>query len=128
MAASDIYPLSSPQGAAIPLDIIKPKNLVKFDFAASTAADVTIPAGYNTCWLYATADCILRFSATNLPNALIAGTNYDLSLFIPAKTPITLVVTPGECSLLGIDASGSLYINDVQQWAGLVLNKQASFG
>lgn len=128
MAASDLYPLSSQKGDAIPLEIVKPLSLISFSFATNVAADVTIPAAYNCCWLYATEDCILRFSATNLPAGLVSGTEYDKALFIPKGTPLVVQVTPGECSLLGGAAAGKLYVNHVQQWAGLTQSNQSSFG
>jgi hypothetical protein len=123
-----IYPLSSQDGKAIPLDVVKPSSLVKFNFVAGVAADVTIPAGYLLCWVFATKPCILRLSAVNLPAALVAGTAYDKALYIPQDMPLTVVLTPGEASLLGLAADGELYINAVEQWGALLQSKQASVG
>lgn len=128
MAANDLYPLSSQRGDAIPLEIIKPLSLVAYNFIAVTSGDITIPASYNCCWLYATKDCILAFTVANLPAALVSGTEYLNTIFIPANSPIAIQVTPGEASLLGLNEDGILYMNSIQQWAGLVQNRQAAFG
>lgn len=130
MAASDLYPLSSDRGTAIPLEIVRPKNLVMFSFGAGAEAAITIPALYNICWLYATKDCILKTNNNNnaFPAALVSGTNYPDSFFIPASIPMIVQLTPGFGRLLGLADAGNLYINDVQQWAGIALSKQTSMG
>lgn len=127
-APVNLYPYSTQQGDAIPLEVVKPLSMTAFSFAINTAADITIPTGYNTCWLYATEDCVLRFSATNLPNSLVDGTEYSSTIFIPAQTPISVLVTPGECSLLGLGVAGKLYINNIVQWAALNQPLQTTLG
>lgn len=125
MSAVGLYPLSTQDGKAIPLDVIAPSSLVKFSFVAGVASDVIIPAGYNVCWLFATKACILRLSATDLPVALVDGTPYDYALYVPAQMPITVMLTSGEASLLGL-GDGDLYINAVEQWAALLQRNQSS--
>lgn len=127
-AATDLYPFSTAKGDAVPLEIVRPKSLTAFAFAVNTAADITIPAGYTTCWLYATEDCVLRLSATNLPNALVSGTEYADAIFIPANTPISVFLAAGEASLLGLATAGILYINSITQWAALQQSLQTQFG
>ena len=127
MAAPQLYPLSTQDGKHIPLDVVKPLGLTAFTMTANTAADITVPVGYSLVWLYATAACVLHMTAVNLPNALVSGTNYTDSIFIPADTLMTIVVEEGECSLLGLGA-GTLYMNSVEQWAALVQPLQSSVG
>jgi hypothetical protein len=128
MAATDLYPLSSQRGEAIPLEMVRPASLTMFSFLAGAAGDITIPVGYKTCWLYATQDCILKLSATDLPAALISGTEYSRALFIPANTPLAVLLEAGEASLLGLAAAGNLYINSITQWAALSQALQSELG
>lgn len=131
MATEGLYPLSTQDGKAIPLDIVKPKGLAFFNIpvTGSLAVDAIIPTGYKVCWLYATQDCIIKFSAVNLPVPLVEGTNYEDAVFIPAQTPIVIAVTEGEASLVGLgDSAGILYINHVEQWAAMLQRQQVSIG
>lgn len=127
MAAENLYPFSSPQGA-IPLEIAKPKSLASFSFAANAVSAITIPAGYSTCWLYATEDCIIRVDGTALPAALVSGTEYANSMFVPAKTPMSVMLAGGVASLLGLATAGILYINSIAQWAAIAQQYQADQG
>lgn len=130
MAATDLYPFSSDKGVPIPMEIVRPKNLVMFPFIAGTEGAILIPVGYNICWVFATTPCILRCNNNNnvLPAALVGGTSYADTMFIPASIPTLVQLTEGFGRLLGLEEDGKLYINNVQQWAGIALSKQSSFG
>lgn len=127
MAANDIYPLSTPSGAAIPLDIVRPASLVMFDFTAGAVSDIVLSSEFTTCWLYATEDCILRLTNT-LPAALVSGTVYDRTIFVPASSPISVLLEAGNAAILGLSANGKLYINSITQWAALAQQRQIQYG
>jgi len=127
MSVKGLYPLSSQDGKAIPLDIVKPSNLVVFNFAANISADVVIPSGFNLCWIYATKACILQ-SGASIPDVPAEGTAYPNAAYIPEGMPLTLVLEPGQISLVGLEEAGTLYINCIEQWAALLQAKQISVG
>lgn len=129
MAVAELYPFSTARGDAVPLEIVRPLGLAMFTFDVNTVGSITIPAGFNTCWLYATEECVVNFSpASSLPGALGEGTEYPSTIFIPKQTPICIQVAPGEGSLLGLATAGRLYVNNIQQWAALTQQLQTQFG
>jgi hypothetical protein len=128
MAAENLYPFSTARGDAIPLEIVKPKALISYAFTENVAQSIIIPADFTTCWIYATATCILRFNAIVLPDGLVNATEYSDALIIPPETPINVFVTPGDAQLLGLTEAGTVYINYVTQWAALNQATQTSFG
>lgn len=128
MSAEGIYPLSTQDGKNIPLDVIRPKSLVSYGFKGDAATAITIPAGFALCWAYATQDCFLCIAPVNLPSSLVDGTPYPFTVFIPAGTPIVIMVVPGQASLLGFGSQGTLILNWVEQWAALAQQQQTSVG
>lgn len=127
MTIKGLYPLSTQDGKAIPLDVVKPSTLVKADFVAATPLSVTIPADTAICYLFATKACVLRMAAVALPAVLVSGTEYANAIFIPENMPMTLLLEAGEAYVLG-EESGSIYISAVEQWGALLQQRQASVG
>jgi len=128
MSATELYPLSTQDGKHIPLDVVRPLGLTTFTVTLNDATNIVIPALYNLVWVYSTVSCVLAMPGLLLPSALVSGTDYADSVFIPADTLMTLVVTPGDCMVLGLSGSGTLYMNSIEQWAALVQNRQANVG
>jgi hypothetical protein len=128
MTVAGVYPFSTSDGKAVPVDIASPVGLVAWDFVLATPLAITIPAGYETAWAYATATCVLKLGVGALPTALVDGTNYPASILIPAYTMITLLLVPGSAAILGLESGGSLYINAIEQWAALAHQRQVSIG
>ena len=127
MAAENLYPFSTPQGSAVPLEVVKPKSLVAYAFPVG-ASSIVIPAGISTCWIYSTQDCILRLDGNVLPGALVDGVLYANSMFIPAVTPMSVIIAAGDAQILSLAEAGSLYINSIEQWAALAQPLQTSVG
>jgi hypothetical protein len=127
MAAENLYPFSTPQGSAVPLEVVKPKTLVSYAFPIGSSS-IVIPAGISACWIYSTQDCILRLDGVALPAALVDGVAYSNSMFIPAATPMSVIIAAGDAQILGLTEAGNLYINGIEQWAALAQPLQTSVG
>jgi len=125
-APKELYPFSTQDGRAIPVDIAMPVSLVAFSFTANTPQGIIIPAGFTTCYVFASKDCILRLNNTALPAGLVSGTEYDNAIFIPGNLPMTLLLAPGNAQLLGGANAGTLYLNSIEQWAALHQPAQTS--
>lgn len=93
------YPFSAQNGDAIPLDIVEPKSLTMWALTANTKLDITIPAGAEAAWFFATEHAVIRFGDTDIPNTLVSGTNYPDTSLIPAESPIFMEITAGNASL-----------------------------
>lgn len=129
MAASDLYPFASPDGQSIPLEIVEGLSMVVFAFAVNTAANVTIPDEYETCWVFATEDCVFQNqSASPIPSSLVPGTAYAKATFIPARTPMSIKLGSGVSVLLGLATAGKLYVHSVRQWAAMKHLQQTTVG
>lgn len=127
MAADGLYPFSTQNGQAVPLEIVKPLSLIQWLLVNGTPQSITIPAG-KTAWVYSEVDAILSINAVALPAALVNGTVYSGGIFIPANTPVTIEITAGAAYLLAISASGKFWMNVFTQWAALSQPVQTSIG
>lgn len=126
--AAELYPLATQDGKSIPLDVVKPLSLFSALIVEGTPTVFEVPADYVIAAIYATVDCIVRFSATPLPSGIVTETAYSNAIFVPANILCNLVVTPGAASVLGVAGAGVIYISSVQQWAALIQPNQANFG
>jgi hypothetical protein len=122
MTSKQVYPFATQDGKAIPLDIINPKGVIPVAFTQVVKAFV-IPDGYEVGALYSTEDSLVRFGNT-IPNALVDGTLYDNAVIVPSKAMVTSGITPGNVYVKGLSASGVLYIQLIEKWAGLGLQMQ----
>jgi hypothetical protein len=127
-AVSDsVYPLSTPEGQSIPMDVMEPLSLAYFTFVAATSKNITIPASYSLVTLYATKDCVLRFGATPIPNVLVDGAEYTNAMYIPAQTLITAKIPSGAASVVST-SSGLLAITSLENWKMLRQSYQLNQG
>ena len=126
-APTDLYPLTTQDGQAIPNDVIKPLALVSFAILEGASNNITIPADYTLVWVYATKACLLKIGASDLPAPLVAGTSYANTTLIPAESPMVMMVAAGAADVQGVGPSdGVLYMMSIVQWAGLHQVKQSS--
>ena len=126
-APSQLYPLSSQDGKAIPLEICAPLALRSYVLVANTKKDIVIPADWVIGWLYSDVDCVFSHSDTDLPAALVDGTVYTSASFVPKKTPMAIKWIPGDASVLPL-ASGRIYLHKIEKWAAFVQSKQTTVG
>ena len=119
----EVYPFASQDGMAIPLDIIKPSCLVIKSFSPSSSS-FTIPENYKVCTLIASTACLLRFGE-DFPTPLVDATLYENTLLVPQDTVVTASLLPETIYVrsLGEDI-GTLYIQLIEKWAGLALDRQ----
>jgi len=119
---SEVYPFATQDGKAIPLDIIKPSGIITKTFTLA-AASFTIPAGYKVGTFLATVGCLVRFGAT-LPNPLVDATLYEDTLLVPNDTIVTSSILSTTVYVKGLAESGTLYVQLIEKWIGLALDKQ----
>jgi len=119
---SNLYPFSTKDASAIPLDILRPKSVARIDFldaVPSAALDLVVYTP--VIILRASAPCVISFGAapTALSAALVANQMYmdagELQVIAPPAS--TLYV-------MGDGVAGSLVVQMIEKWAGLGLDAQ----
>lgn len=119
---SEIYPFATQDGKAIPLDILKPAALSFFDFTSAAKADITISQESSVVMLLATEVCILSFNSAL--TALTAGAEYLNAVLVPKNIIVSCLLPGYSAQVRGVTASGVLYIQSIEKWSGLALDKQ----
>lgn len=112
------YPFSTKDGKVIPLDIIKAKGLIIQDVGVVDAA-ITIPVGSNVAIVTSTVDCIIFMGA--IPGPLADGVFYPEAMYIHKNILYTISLEEGTIAIRA-PAIGTVYIQIIEQWAGLALN------
>lgn len=121
-STSQRYPLSTPDGDSIPLDIIRPHSYLFIDFTLSASASIAVPAGVEIMSVSATTDCFIKFGGTAA--APVAGVlSSDLCL-VEADMRTSIAPTASTFTVIGDMASGKLRIQFIDKWAGLALQTQ----
>lgn len=126
MTTANRYPLSTPDGKAIPLDLIKPLGVLRLSFTAAAHNSQTLPSAYQDkiFTAYSTEDCYLDFKAT--PAAVIDDVVSTDTLFIPAGVLIAFISNSLYIAARGSTASGIVQIQIIDIWAGLLLESQVN--
>lgn len=122
MSVNDVYPLATQDGKAIPLDVLKPAAFVKL---ALTTTEAAFDLGeYRLASFLATADVILRFGTVTI-GFITSGIPVPDALFLPQGTYIMALMPVGtfRAKTLGA-ATADVYVQCIEQWAGLGLDKQ----
>ncbi len=121
------YPLSTPNGMAIPLDIIKPIALLRIDFNTSSfVAAIDLSAIYANKIFVATSnqDCYLHVGDT--PASPVSGTALPDVIYIPAGVTLAFVTDSLQIAAIGITNSGRVDIQICETWAGLAIEAQVN--
>jgi hypothetical protein len=116
------YPLSTPDGIAIPFDVIRPYAFIRKAVDLTVSAEVNIPDSIEIISFAATQDCLVCFGG----NATI-GADGALQLnhvFIQKNTRVTVAPTANKFTVIAYDAAGYLYCQLIDKWAGLALETQ----
>lgn len=124
-APDQLYPLSTQDGKAIPLDVARPLGLFPVAFTDGVVSDFTLPDEYNIVSVYATAACILRIGSTIA--AVANETEIADAIYIAADTHYDIIITSGACAVWGLGA-GTIYITSLQQWGALLQSNQTQVG
>lgn len=129
MASNDQrYPLSTADGKAIPLDIVKPSALVFIAFENSSGSGstlVTIPDRTEILSVVTDEDCLIRFGAVaSIPASGVLLSN---AVFVPAGMQIMLAPPANTLSVIGTGPdTGTLAITLMDKWAQLATSLQTS--
>lgn len=117
------YPLSSPDGTPIPLEIMKPHSFLQKSFLTSAAsASITVPADVEIMSITVTEDCILKMGGTaTLPTDNIALAD---AVLIEKYTRICIAPKLETFTLRGLTANGVANIQFIEKWAGLAVQTQ----
>ena len=119
-ATSQLYPFSTEDGKSIPLEVIRPLGA----FVLSVTDEATFTTGpYELVSIRCSKDAVLVF---NSATSIAEGVDLENALVLPAETIVTAVIPVNTSSKIKIMEEGSakLYIQHIQKWAGLGLNRQ----
>lgn len=117
------YPLSTPEGVAIPFDILKAHSYLKKSFthvAASTA--VNVPADVEIVIFSSNEDCIIKFGGV----ASVPADGVSQADTICVEKDVRIAVAPNAdtFTVIGETAVGALRVQFIQKWAGLAVQAQ----
>ncbi len=118
---NELYPFSTQDGKAIPLEIVRPLAFV-FVALSTSYGSVVLNNKFNLAALFASVDCVM--DTTGLETTLVAGTTYNGMLFIPANTVVMAALPTITAKVRSIADDGQLFIQGVQQWSALNLARQ----
>lgn len=111
------YPLSTADGTPIPLEVIRPKDMLRKAFLSGEGSALAqLPAGTVLAILRTTADCFLRFDSVAAIPAT-DGTPVSRELFVPANEVIFCAVPSLSYSVIGDGFAGTLTIQVIDTWA-----------
>lgn len=122
MQPSEIYPFATVDGKAIPLDILKPTYLSITQFTAEASTEINLPVNAVVGMFISNKAVVISFEA---PLAAI-GTEPILSktLIVPENVIVSSSILANKLHIRGIAEAGTLYIQLIEKWAGLALDKQ----
>lgn len=114
MSDLKLYPLSTPDGQAIPLEIVRGYGLIRQDFTDTPVNNVTIPA----CdFLYCISDQDCVFALTTSVTAPANGVHNLGYYMIPANTVITIDHNAAvHFSVVGLGVPGTLWVHTVSKY------------
>lgn len=121
---SQLYPLSTENSDAIPLDVIRPTGIIRLALSAPTT-DLVIPEEVKIAAFYSKLGCFIHFGLL-MPNPPISNTYYPDALFIPPGVIITSVIPSVNAKVVPLSADGELIIQGIYKWAGVGLDRQVN--
>lgn len=123
----ELYPFSTEDSKAIPLDVIRPLSLFKRAFLAAGQTVLTIPVGWKVAAFYSSTGCMIQFAASSLVGPPADGTVYPDTLFIPPNCVVTATVLEGAGTVVSLaGVAGYVVVQQIQKWSGLALKRQIS--
>lgn len=123
MSDLEIYPFSTQDGKAIPLDILKPSHLFHIPFT-TTSSSVELPENVQVAMFMASVSAIISFGAA----VSFAGGSWNQvdSLYVPKDIIVSSTIKDRTLHIRGVAEPGSLWVQIIEKWAGLALTKQYS--
>lgn len=124
--SQELYPFSTSDSKAIPLDVILPKGCILKAIAANAAASLTIPTDYDLVFIYTSVAVLIDFENT-ASYPLADATEYASAIFLPEEGTMTLrLPSTGAVKIVPLlaDEAGTVVIQNIQKWAALGLQRQ----
>ncbi len=116
------YPLSTPDGSYIPLDVIKPNGLILLSHSAVVSASISIPEDIEIISFLSSTDCLVNFGGTaSVPADGVLSQN---TVLIPADMRISVAPTSTTFTVISYSDSGIISCQLIDKWAGLTLETQ----
>lgn len=122
MPLAQVYPFATQDGKAIPLDIIKSAGLIVKSFSL-TAELLIFPEDKPVGMLIASKACVLRMGQT-LPDTLSDAVEYSDTILLPTNMAVICALTAGAWYVKGLTETGTLYVQFIEKWVGLALDRQ----
>lgn len=126
MATSKRYPLSTPEGNSIPLEVVKPLGLLRIPFTSAAYASVILASTFQDKIFIASSDVDCYVSIEQTPENVVDSVVSNDIIYIPAGTMIAFISNTLYLSARGVSASGTVHIQIIDTWAGLALETQIS--
>ena len=126
-APVDIYPLSTSEGVAIPLEVVAPTGYMFLHFSDVATAVIALPATSDMIILNSDEDCILRFS-NNLAVLPAEGIVVPDTLFLRKNMQVVVYPQQKFLSVRRLVLDGTLHIQFIDTWHGLALATQYERG
>lgn len=121
-STSQRYPLSTPDGISIPLDIVRPHSCMLIDFTLVVSTAINVPTGIQVMSMTASEDCVISFGGTAVDP--VSKTLYTGSFIVERDQRITVAPIATTFTVIGESVPGTLRINFLDVWAALSLETQ----
>lgn len=125
-AELSLYPSSTDDGKAIPLDVIMPKELLFSTVPAGADIGIVIPADFFLVSIMSSVDVMIDLS--NEDAYPLASGVYPEGIFIAAGITYTMrLPSTGAAKVIPVvtgNEAGWISIQNFQKWAGLGLRRQ----
>ena len=119
---SELYPFATQDGQSIPLDILKPNGLLIIPFTTASAKSITLPDTAPVAMFISSEACIISFDADI--SSVPVDTFLSKVLIVPFGSIVSSYIPSLPIQVRGLDSDGTLYIQLIEQWAGLALAAQ----
>ena len=126
-APVDIYPLSTSEGVAIPLEVVAPTGYMFLHFSEVATDVIALPATSDMIILNSDEDCILRFS-NNLAVLPAEGIVVPDTLFLRKNMQVVVYPQRKFLSVRRLVLDGTLHIQFIDTWHGIALASQYERG
>ena len=126
-APVDIYPLSTAEGTAIPLEVISPTGYMFIYFSSTPTNVIALPASSDMIILNSDEDCILRFS-NNLATFPEEAKFTPDTLYLRKNMQVVVYPQQKFLSVRRLILDGTLHLQFIDTWHGLALASQYERG
>ena len=126
-APLDLYPLSTADGEAVPLDVIAPTGYMYIKFSSVATSVLPLPATSDMIVLNADEDCIISF-ANVVADFPAERTFVPDVLFLRKSMQVIVYPQKKFISVKRLRLDGTLHLQFIDTWHGLALATQYEKG